>query len=311
VTLLTSTFVACGGSDDPPLPEQQLRIATGLQGGVYRVYGKALTDLVNKYLSPLHASALGTQGSVDNLQRLAVGRADVAFSSADTAEPALHGKKPFSRPLKIAALARLYDDYVLIVARADSKLKQITDLRRRILSIGAPRSGTALTAKRILRLPEVGLRGARAPHIRTLSLQASARALAARRIDAFFWSGGLPSQAIDDLRHRDGVPIRLLGLPAGTAAHLDPNLYTDTVIPSTVYGRENTVRTVAAANLLVVRDNLPDEVAYRLTHLLFEHQSELQQSHPEARRLNQRGAIATYPLQLHPGAARWYRQQGP
>jgi TRAP transporter TAXI family solute receptor len=309
VTLLTLTFVACGGGHEPPLPPEQLHIATGLRGGVYRVYGKALTDLVNKYLSPLHASALGTEGSVDNLQRLADGRADMAFSSADSAGPALHGKRPFSRPVKIAALARLYDDYVLIVARADSNLKQVTDLRRKIVSIGAPHSGTALTAKRILRLPEVRLRGVRAPHIRKLALLESADALAAGRIDAFFWSGGLPSDAIDALRK--DVPIRLLELPAGTAARMDPNLYVDTVIPRTVYGPKNAVRTVAAANLLVVRENLPDEVAYRLTGLLFKHQRELQRAHPEARRLNQRGAIATYPLELHPGAARWYRQQGP
>jgi TRAP transporter TAXI family solute receptor len=309
VTLLALTVGACGGGGERPLPAVQVRIATGLQGGVYRVYGKALADLVNTYLSPLHASALGTEGSVDNLQRLADGRADVAFSSADSVGPALRGKPPFSRPIRLAALARLYDDYVLIVARADSKLKQITDLRRRIVSIGAPRSGTALTAKRILRLPGVGLQGARAPHIRRLALQESAQALAARRIDAFFWSGGLPSDAIDELRK--DVKIRLLALPAGTAADLDSNVYADTVIPRTVYGPDNTVRTITAANLLVVREELPDEVAYRLTGLLFDHRSELQRAHPEARRLNQRGAIATYPLDLHPGAARWYRQQGP
>jgi TRAP transporter TAXI family solute receptor len=276
---------------------------------VYRVYGKALAHLVSKYLSPLHATAVGTEGSVDNLQRLADGRADMAFSSADSAGPALHGKRPFSRPVKIAALARLYDDYVLIVARADSELKQITDLRRKIVSIGAPHSGTALTAKRILRLPELRLQGVRAPHIRKLALLESADALAAGRIDAFFWSGGLPSDAIGALQKH--VRIRLLELPAGTAAQLNANLYADTVIPRTAYGPENAVRTIASANLLVVRDNLPDVAAYRLTGLLFEHQRELQRAHPEARRLNQRRAIATYPLELHPGAARWYRQQGP
>jgi uncharacterized protein len=309
VTLLTLTFAACGGGDNQGLPATQVRVVTGQRGGVYRVYGEALAALVNRYLSPLRASALGTEGSVENLQRLGDRRADVAFILADSAGPAIRGKSPFSRPIKIAALARLYDDYVQVIARTDSKLKTITDLRGRTVSIGARRSGTALTARRILKLPGLGLRGGRAPRILTLALQASADALAAGRIDAFFWSGGLPTTAIDKLKRK--LPIRWLALPAGTADRLDPNLYTETVIPEFVYGPRGAVRTVAAANLLVVRKDLPDEVAFRLTGLLFAHQSELERAHSEARRLNQRNAIQTYPLELHPGAARWYRQQHP
>jgi hypothetical protein len=311
VTLLTLTFAACGGGDDPPLPAEQVRVATGQRGGVYRVYGKALADLVNRYLRPLRASAQETQGSVENLQRLGDGRADVAFTLADSAAPALRGTSPFSRPIRLAALAHLYDDYVQVIARASSHLKTITDLHGRTVSIGPPRSGTALTATRILELPGLGLRGARAPRILRLPLRASANALAAGRIDAFFWSGGLPTNAIVDLKRmmlKRKQPIRWLALPARTAEHLDPNLYAETVIPQFVYGPEGAVRTVTAANLLVVRKDLPDAVAFRLTGLLFEHQRELEHAHQEARRLNKGAAITTYPLDLHPGAARWYRE---
>ena len=68
---------------------------------------------------------------------------------------------------------------------------------------------------------------------------------------------------------------------------------------------------MAAANLLVVRQDLPEETAFRLTRLLFEHQGEFEDAHEEARRLNLRKAIATYPLDLHPGAERYYRQARP
>jgi TRAP transporter TAXI family solute receptor len=309
MTLLTFTFAACGGGDDRPSPAVRLRIATGTEGGVYNVYGAALAGLVDRYLSPWQASAISTDGSVENLQRLADGSADVAFSVADVAEPALRGHSPFSHPVPIVALARLYDDYVQIIARADSDMRTIADLRGRTLSISAPRSGTALTARRILRLRDLGLRGAHAPHIVTLALKESSHALATGRIDAFVWSGGLPSPAVEKLRHE--VPIRLLALPPGTAAELDPDLYTDTVIPKSVYGPLGSVSTVVASNLLVVRDNLPDEVAYRLTRLLFDHQAELERAHTEARGLTKRGALATYPLEWHPGAKRWYARDRP
>jgi TRAP transporter TAXI family solute receptor len=307
VTLLTLTFVACGGGDDRPSRAVQLRIATGVPGGVYNVYGAALADLVNKYLSPWRATTIGTDGSVENMRLLDDGSANVAFSAADVVGPALHGHGPFPDPIPIVALARLYDDYMQIIARADSKLRTIADLRGKTVSIGAPQSGIALTSRRILR--KLGLQGAHAPHIRTHPLKRSARELVAGRIDALLWSGGLPSPAISELQ--DQLPIKLLALPPGTAAALDSDVYTDTVIPKIVYGPLGAVSTVVASNFLVVRKDLPDDVAYRLTRLMFDHQTELQRAHQEARGLTERGAIATYPLEWHPGAKRWYARDHP
>lgn len=210
--------------------------------------------------------------------------------------------------MKIMALARLYDDYLQIVVRADSDLRRISDLAGRRVSIGAKRSGTALQARRILGLPIVGLRGLRAVRTRSLTLKQSTAALAAGRIDALFWSGGLPTEAIEELR--DTAEIRLIGLPPGTAARLDPDLFTETQIPQSVYGKEGSVRTVIASNLLVVREDLSAEVAFRITRALFEHKSALVAKHTQARRLNPRSAISTFPLELHPGAKRWYQEEG-
>lgn len=309
LTVLAAALVACGDGEEPRLPAEQVRIATGLEGGVYRPYGIALAKVVNTHLRPLHATALGTEGAVENIQRLNRREAEIAFTPADPAAPALLGKRPFTRPVKLAALARLYDDYMQVIVRHDSKLDGVRDLAGKTVSIGARRSGTALTAMRILRLPSLRLRGARAPTVRSLSLQASADALAAGTIDAFFWSGGLPTSTVADLRAK--VPIRLLELPAGIAAQMDADLYTETQIPQYVYGGERAIRSVTSANLLVVREDMPEETAFQLTRVLFDHQPELERAHPEARRLNARAAIATYPVRLHPGAARWYRQQPP
>jgi TRAP transporter TAXI family solute receptor len=305
-SLAVAVLASCGKSETP-LPARQLRIATGLDGGVYRVYGSALASVLNDDLQPMRTTAVATEGSVDNLQRLDDRRAGVAFTLADSAFLAKNGKSPFAHPVKIMALARLYDDYLQIIVRRDSNLRRIADLAGKRVSIGAKRSGTALQAKRILRMPTMHLRGSRAVRTLSLTLKQSTAALAAGRIDALFWSGGLPTDAINDLRKT--VPIRLIGLPAGTAARLDPDLYTETQIPLYVYGKEGSVRTVIASNLLVVRQDLPAEIAFRITRALFEHKPELVAKHPQARRLNPRSAIAAFPLDLHPGAKRWYRQE--
>ncbi len=306
VVLLVAALVSCGSEREQPLPEQPVRIASGLKGGVYRVYGRALAREINAHLPHLRATALTTEGSVDNLQRLNEGRAEVAFTLADTAAAAIEGTGPFTRPIALAALARLYEDYVQVIVRDDSDIDSIADLSRRRISIGAPRSGTALMAKRILRLSALKLRGSRSPHIEQLPLRESADALAGGRIEAFFWSGGLPTQAIETLR--DKVDIKLIDLPAGVA-ELDPNLYTETQIPKSVYKAKRAVSTVTASNLLVVRADMPTEVAYRITALLFDRQRQLEKQHPEGKRLNLRDAIATYPLGLHPGARKLYQEQ--
>jgi TRAP-type uncharacterized transport system substrate-binding protein len=68
------------------------------------------------------------------------------------------------------------------------------------------------------------------------------------------------------------------------------------------------VRTIGIPNYLVVSERMPEATAYALTRAIFEERADLAERHPVAARLNVREAINTYPLRLHPGAARWYRE---
>ncbi|MFE9648262.1 TAXI family TRAP transporter solute-binding subunit [Streptomyces sp. NPDC006365] len=174
---------------------------------------------------------------------------------------------------------------------------------------GAEGSGTALIAERILKVaglsPDGDLASLR------LDVRESATALAEGRIDAFFWSGGLPTGAITDLRRSTTIRLVDLGGVVGELTRSYGELYTETTVPAVVYGAQSAVTTVSVPNFLVVRRDMPDSEAYWLTRLLFEGQSQLIGAHPEARRLDRRTAIATHPLELHPGAARWYRESHP
>ncbi len=303
-TILTG----CGGGESP-LAAQRLRIASGTPGGVYAAYGQGLAKAITAHVPRLTATAQPSDGSVENLRRLAAGRTDLAFSLADSAADAAGGRGRFSRRVPLRALGRLYDNYVQIIVRDDSPIRAVADLARRPVSIGAPGSGTALIAERLLTLS--GLDGARGPRRARLDIAASARALAARSIDAFFWSGGLPTEAIVDLQR--GEAIRLLDL-RGLARKLrerHSDVYTESVVPRRVYGLRSAVTTVTVPNLLVVLRDMPDEMAYRLTRMLFAGHGELTKSHPEAGRLDARSGYATQRVRLHPGAERWYRESLP
>lgn len=307
--LLVFVLAGCGGGGGPAPPGDTVRIATGNPGGVYADYGAGYADLVERRLPGASGRVLHTGGSVDNLRMVAEGRADAGFALADSAADAFAGQAPFRERLPVVALAALYDNYVQLVVRDGSSVHEVGDLRGRRVSVGSEGSGTALIAERILTVAGLGT-----PEDLTtlrMDVRRSADALAAGRIDAFFWSGGLPTAAITDLD--DITPVRLVGL--GTVVkdltREFGELYTETTVAAVVYRKPSQVVTVSVPNFLVVRRDMPQSRAYWLTRLLFEGQSRLIRAHPEARRLDRRSAIATHPLGLHPGAARWFRESHP
>lgn len=289
--LLLGACATGGGPITPDPAPRPVRIATGNEGGVYLDYGGGIAEALRRRLPALTPEVLVTGASVENLELLAAGRADVAFTLADAAADAGPG---------VVALARIYENYLQVVVRADSEVQSLEHLRDRPVSVGAAKSGTAVAARRVLAAAEVTAQE------HTMELQASADALADRDIDALFWSGGLPTDAITELGER--VPLRLVDL-AGIADDLAEgyrDFYTEAVVPASAYGGA-AVTTVSVPNYLVVRRDLPDDVAYALTWLLFTERATVEAAHQEARRLDLRAAIATYPLDLHPGAARFYR----
>lgn len=311
---------ACGEAEDEPLPARDLTIAGGNRGGVYFQYGRGIKRAVDAHLSRLRGRVLETSGSVENLRHLRDGAADVAFTRADSALDEL-GTDPSAGRVPIVALAKLYDSYVQVVVLADSRIARLADLRRRCdgrcrVAVGPAGSGTRLVAERLL--TAAGLSGAGAiRRDRRLDIDEAMGALAGGRVDAVVWAGGLPTPAIEQLNERTDVRLVDLGSVAGQLRRERPDVYTRTRIPDSVYRSGHaadtaipgSVGTVSVANYLAVRADLPQEIAFRLTALLFEHRRELvSHGHEEAQYLDRRTATDVYPLELHPGAVRYYRE---
>jgi TRAP transporter TAXI family solute receptor len=289
----------------PDAPPGTVRIATGTPEGVYYKYGTALAGVVDSRLPGVHAEVDATEGSVDNLGRVASGRATLAFSAADAAADAATGQGSFRTALPIQAVARVYDDYVHLVVRADSPIHSPADLRGQRVSLGQRGSGTALISRRVLAL--LGLAPSRdlasAQH---LGLTASADALQADLVDAFFWSGGLPTKGITDLAAE--LPVRLVplgDLARGMRAH--SRTYRAAVVPAGTYPGVLQVQTLAVPDYLVTRAGTDSALVYQLTRVLFESRDQVAATVPIAGVLEARSAIETAPVALHPGALRYYR----
>jgi TRAP transporter TAXI family solute receptor len=312
--LLAAALLAafCAAPSGPPV--RRLSIATGGTGGVYYPYGGAIARLISMHVPGVEATAEVTAGTIDNLKLLDAGRADLGFALADSLAEAVKGTGPFAHrgPMPLGALAVLYANYTHLVTFADSGIRQLTDLRGRVVSTGAPGSGTELIALRLLEA--AGIDPTRDLARQSLGVAQSADALKDGKIHAFFWSGGLPTGAVLDLATTAGRRLRLLAtdqvLPA-LQARYGTHVYHRLVIPRTAYPHLDTdVAVVGVANVLVVHERFDAELAYRIVKALFEWKAELEAVHPEARALTLESAVSGSPAPFHPGAIRYYQERG-
>lgn len=291
----------------------RLSIATGNTGGVYYPYGGGLARIISRSLPRVDATAEVTAASVDNLKLIQQGKADIAFTFGDTLDDALRGRAAFDkRPVRARTLAVLYPSYVQIATLEGVGIDRVADLRGKVVSTGSPGSGTEVLALRLLRA--AGLHPDRDLRRQGLSVNASVDALKDGKIDALFWSGGLPTASLLDLTSTIGLRPKLLPnddlLPALQAAY-GPSLYFKEAVPAHTYpGLTSDVGVVAVANVLVVDARMPDDLAYDLTRVLFEKQRELAAVHPEGAKLTLATAIDGSPAPFHPGAIRYYRERG-
>lgn len=289
----------------------RLSIATGGTGGVYYPYGGALANLLSSKLDDTEVTAEVTSASVDNMLLIDSGDADIAFVLGDTAWDATQGNEPFPNPINGQALATLYNNYTQIVVKEGSNIHSIADLAGKRVSVGSPGSGTEVIANRILQVsridPESGIQ------VERLGVAESAGAMKDNKLDAFFWSGGLPTSAITDLGATPNISIKLLphGEVATALQEAYGAFYSTATIPANTYPNQTEdVDVVVVPNVLVVNGDMDEELAYNVTKVMFEGQADLVAAHPAAAELTLANAVQNSPIPYHPGAIRYYQEQG-
>jgi len=317
-SLVVTAALAAAGFDPREFARKhggtlRLSIATGNTGGVYYPYGGGLARVISHSIPNVDATAEVTNASVDNLKLIQQGKVDLAFTLTDTLDAAIAGHGPFTRaPVKARTLAVLYPNYTHVVTIEGTRIARIADLRGRVVSTGSPGSGTEVIAVRVLRA--AGLDPDRDIRRQSLSVNASVDALKDGKIDAFFWSGGLPTASVLDLASTVNVTARLIPndeVLGRLQSMYTPGLYFRLAIPANSYpGVTSEVGVVGVANALVVEEGMADDLAYELTKVLFERQRDLAAIHPEAKKLTLATATQGSPAPFHPGAIRYYRERG-
>jgi uncharacterized protein len=292
---------------------QNYSIATGGTGGVYYPLGGGMAAVFSKHIPGMQATAEVTGGSVANLQLIGTGKPYIALTQADAAIDAVKGQDKFSgKPVPVRTLAVLYPNRMHVVSIEGAGVNKITDLKGKRVSTGSGGSATEVFAFRVIEA--AGLDKDRDMRRERLGVAESANALKDRKIDAFFWVGGLPTAAVSDLANSPGVKIRMIDIahlvPAMTKKH--GNIYITDVIQKSVYkGMEADNQAATVTNLLVVHQNMDDKTAYNIVRAVFDHREELIRVHKEAENIkfeNQKTEASSIPW--HPGAIKFFAEKG-
>ena len=290
-----------------------LSIATGGTGGVYYPIGGGLANILSKYVPGMQATAEVTGGSVDNLKLIATGKPYIAFSMADAGQDAYRGEDKFKgTKVPLRTLMVLYPNRMHVVTIEGTGIVKMADLKGKRVSTGSPGSATEVMAFRVIEA--AGLDKDRDMTRERLGVAESVNAIKDRKIDAFFWVGGLPTAAVTDLANTPGIKIKMIDHANAVAAMNKKygQLYVEDVIPKTTYrGMDADNHQATVWNILVSNENLSDQTAYNIVKTIFDHKADLVAVHKESENFlleNQKAAAS--PIPFHPGAIKYFTERG-
>ena len=290
--------------------QQFVNVLTGGQSGVYYPLGVALSQVYAKSIPNVRSTAQVTKASAENLNLLQAGRGELALTLADALSDAWNGNEEagFKTKLdKLRGLSGTYNNYIQIVANADSGIKTLADLKGKRISVGAARSGTELNARAIFKA--AGLTYSDLAKVEYLPFGESVELIKNRQLDATLQSAGLGVASIRDLA--TAIKIVVIPVPADVVAKVGDPAYQATVIPANTYnGQTADVATAAIPNFLVTHSGVSDELAYQMAKTMYENLDTLYAAHNAAKAIKRENAIKGMPVPLHPGAERYYKEVG-
>ncbi len=294
----------------PAQAQQFINVLTGGTSGVYYPLGVALSQIYGKALPNAKTAVQATKASAENLNLLQAGRGEAALTLGDSLSDAWKGDEEagFKTPLKkLRGIAAMYPNYIHLVASADSGIKSLADLKGKRVAVGAPKSGTELNTRAILK--GAGMSYKDLGKVEYLPFGESVELMKNRQLDATLISAGLGVAAVRDLA--TAVKIIIVPIPAEVITKIGDPAYQPASIPANTYtGQAEAAATVVIPNFLVTHEGVPADTVYTMTKSMFENLDQMVAAHAAAKAIKRDHATQGMPVPLHPGAEKYYREVG-
>jgi hypothetical protein len=292
-------------------------IATGGTGGVWYPLGGAIGGVIGKYVPNADATAEATTAAIDNLKLLAAGKVGMAFAYDYHAVWANDGQiQTLGRKQPVRVVMGFYEQPLHIATKEGTGIKSVMDLRRKRVSTGAPNSGTEEQADYVLRA--LGIDWNKDITREKLGASESVAALKDGKIEAFFWSGAVPTSSIIDLATTPGLRMVLLPVGGEVAEKImkaNPAVFHKTVFAKGEYrGVDNDVDTIGITAVLTAMENFPADKMYEIVSAIFANTKELSAVWKDATKLTPEKAVNQMTPDaikyVHTGAQKFFREKG-
>src|SRR3982075_56469 len=293
--------------------QKTMSIGTGGTGGGYYPLGGAIANVLSKALPNVQATAEVTGGSIDNLKLIGAGQSELAFTMADAALDAMQGHDKFkNNKVPLQTLLVVYPNRMHVVTVEGTGIQTMADLKGKRVSTGSPGGATEVMAFRVIEA--AGLDKDKDMKRERLGVAESVNAIKDRKIDAFFWVGGLPTAAVTDLAATPGVKMKMIDhsevVAKMNAKH--GNIYDASLIKAGVYpSQDKDNKNTVVWNILVANASLPDEMAYKVVKTMIEKKADLVAVHQEAKSFSLDNQIkSNSSIPWHPGAVKYFAEKG-
>lgn len=306
VLLIAASAVMAGGSGEKGTGE--LRFGTGGDQGTYYGFGSVLAQRISSETDTA-VTAVVSNGSQDNIEMMDMEYNQLGFVQSDVMSYAYNGTNLFAETGAIdgfSTVAALYLEQVQIVT-LDPNIKTVADLKGKTVSIGSSGSGVYYNALDIL-----GAYGISESDISPTyqSFGDSVDALQDGKIDAAFVVAGAPTVAVSTLASTHKV--RLVSIDDEHVAKLleTSPYYTPYTIKSSVYGTDSDCQTVAVAAVVIANNTVSEDAVYDFVSTVFNDKAEIAKSHDKGNELDLTFASSVTNVPYHPGAAKYFAEQG-
>lgn len=293
------------------------RIGTGGLTGVYYPIGKLIAsgltepDKGNGGVRGLVGVAQNSAGSIENVRAVVTGEIDAGLVQADVAAWAFQGEHVFAgdkSPRVLQAVASLYPEKFQIVTRRDANIHQVSKLRGKRISIDEIGSGTLSVMRIVLEAHGLTEKDLLPVYLKPVFTQDK---MVSGELQGFVMMAGIPMEAVTRI---SDIGISLVPIAPEIASRISaryPYLVPGE-IPAEVYPGIPATPTLQVYALLVVSSETPEELVYAVTTALWSKRtlSLLNEGHPQGKMITLKTALDGVSIPVHPGAERFYREQG-
>lgn len=296
----------------PAKAAQDILIGGGSVTGVYYQVALQTCKIMNKHSGGKY-NCVGRPalGSVFNINAVKRGLLDFGVAQSDRNYQATNGTADWEgKPMaELRSVMSMHPETVLLMTRKDTGIKSVMDLKGKTVNIGNPGSGQRGNAEDILRI--YGIDQKKDINAEGLQQSEASRALIDQKVDAFFYTVGNPSAAIEEPANSIDADLVSINSDGIRKFISDKPYYVMATIPAGTYkGIDHDTETFAVKATVITSTAVSEEMVYDYVKTVFENLEELKGLHAAFRILKPKDMLGGLTAPLHPGAMKYYKERG-